>query len=220
MPSEGQKPVDIEFVSKSAYKDFIAFGKKHHAKCYKNSDGLLIKTDFLEGSEEWLERFDGERQYLQGFQYTQIFRSGAVEAVYVPPTQRRKGKETNYISLYAFEFFRRQIKNCMKRIFDLRFSSAVIIGISILGVKDYSIYTPIISARYLVQLPQKIPDDADEVLNSAESDIKLVMRIENIQDIENIDEQILQPIFDLLWRDFGFFECDRNFQNGSWELQQ
>ena len=214
--------IDIESIGKD-YEDFIVFRVGVDVNPpLKNSDGFLIDTNFGEDTGEWSERFDGWRSCLRGFQRTQIFHSGALEAVYAPPFESRKGKKTKYLSLYAFEFFRRQIKNCMKKAPDLGFSGAGAIGVSILGVKGYSIYTPIISARYLVQLPQKIPDDSDEVLNEAEGDINLDMKIPSIVDIKNedIDNKILRPIFDRSWRDFGFLECDRDFQDGSWNLQQ
>ena len=215
--STRQQFIDIDSIGRD-YEDFIVFRVGVDVNPpQKNSDGFLIDTNFGEDAGEWSERPDGWCFRLRGFQRTQIFHSGALEAVYAPPFEKRKGKETKYLSLYAFEFFRRQIQNCMKKASDLGFSGAGAIGVSILGVKGYSIYTPVISARYLVQLPQKIPDDADEVLNEAEGDIGLSMKIPNITDINN---KILQPIFDRSWRGFGFLECDRNFQDGSWNLQR
>ena len=220
MPFVGQQPLNIESISKD-YESFIVFKENRLIDPPRqNQNGLLIETNYGDriGQPEY---FDGWHHYYRGFQRTQIFHTGALEAVYAPTIEKRKGKETNYLSLYAFEFFHRQIKNYIEKVHTLRFSGAVVIGLSILGAKGYSIYTPIISARYLVQLPQKIPDDADEVLNSADGDIRLEMRIEDIQEVreEDIDEKILRPIFDLFWHDFGFFECDRKFSDGLWNLQ-
>ena len=220
--SKGQKPMEIESISKD-YEDFIVFRTGLDVNPpLEHPDGFLIDVNFRTDTGEWSEWADGWCFYLRGFQRTQIFPSGALEAVYAPPFETRKEKKTKYLSLYAFEFFNRQIKNCIKKASSLGFSGVVVIAVSILGVKGYSIYTPIISARYLVQLPQKIPDDADEVLNEAENDIRLDMKIPSIADIKNedIDNKILRPIFDRLWRNFGFLECDRNFQDGSWNLQQ
>lgn len=216
MPPKGQEFVDIESVSKN-YEEFIIFKENLHVRYRRNSYGLLISTN-LEDKVEQPEWRNEERLYRRGWQYTQIFLSGAFEFVYAPPIQGREGKRANYLSLYAFEFFRRQIRNCIKKAPDLGFLGASVIGVSILGVKGYSIYTPIISARYLEKFAQQ-PADTNEVLNSAEDNIKLEMRIANILDIKDVNEQVLRPIFDLLWRDFGFPGCDRSFEDGSWDIQ-
>ena len=219
MPSTGQESVDIEFISKD-YENFITFKENHPIKPPRqNQNGLLIETNIEDRVGQPICS-DEDYYYPRGWQRTQIFYSGALEFVYAPPIQGRKEKETKYLSLHTFEFFRLQINNFIRRASDWGFSGAGVIGVTILYAKGYSIYTPIISSRYLLQLPHKIPDDANEVLNSAEGNIESEVRIESIQNIKNdIDERVLQPVFDNVWRYFGFFECDRNFRDGSWNLQ-
>ena len=220
MPSTGQESVDTESISKD-YKDFITFKENRLIEPPRQNQNVLLIDTNIEDRVEQPIWSNEEYYHPRGWQRTQIFYSGALESVYAPPVQGRKEKKTEYLSLYAFEFFRLQINNFIKQVSDWGFSGAGVIGVTILYAKGYSIYTPIISARYLVQLPHKISDDFIEVLNSAEGNIESEVRIESIQDIKNdIDGQVLQPIFDNVWRCFGFFECDRNFKDGSWNLQE
>ena len=219
MLSTGKQSVDMDFIGKDIYKDFIAFREDIHVKCQYNPNGLLIDTNLGADRGQWSAWAGRWCFYLRGFQYTQIFPSGSLEAVYAPMLEKRAGKETIYLSLYAFEFFRRQIKNCIESARVLGFSGKGVIGVTLTGVKGYPIYTPIISARYLEKFARQ-PQGSSEVFNSAEEDPKIEMRIDDIPDIEEIDERILYPIFDVLWHHFGFPECDRNFQDGSWELQK
>lgn len=220
MFSTGQESIDMESISKY-YKDFIAFKENLHVERQMNSHGLLIDTNLEDRPDEQPIWSNGEYYRARGWQRTQIFHSGELESVYAPPVQGRKEEEAKYLSLYAFEFFRLQIKNCVKKAHVLGFLGVEVICVTILYAKGHSIYTPIISPRYLVQLPHKIPNDAKEVLNLAEGNIEVNKKVKNIQNLEekDINEQILQPIFDNIWRDFGFFECDRNFKDGSWNLQ-
>ena len=217
MPTAEQQHLNIESVSKDMQSNFIVFGKEN-VKCQLNSKGLLIETNYEDRIDK-PERIDEWYFYRRGFQRTQMFHTGILEAVYAPTLEKRERNEALYLSLYAFEFFCRQIRNYIEKAPVLGFLGAGVIGVSILGVKDYSIHTPIISARYLDKFAQQ-PADTDEVLNSAKDDIKLEMKILNILDIKNADKQVLQPIFDYVWRCFGFPGCDRDFQDEEWRLQE
>lgn len=211
MPPTEDHAVDIEEISKKdRCRDFIFIKENLPVKSCKNRHGLWIGTSDKEGAGGCDHNFPG--YFLRGFRYTQIFRSGELEAVYAPLLKSQKGKDPIYLSIDAFNFFREQIKNCIKKAPTLGFSESAIIGVTILGVKGYRIYTPKISEY---NLSQEIFDDADEVHNSANSDIKLEHRISSITDIGDINEEILRPIFNKIWECFGFPECDRDFQDGS-----
>lgn len=209
--------LDIESIIKHMHEDFIVFKDNRHIKPTREQNGLLIETNCKDRGE-WSKCSDGWCRYYRGFQYTQIFHSGALEAVYAPTIERRKGMRTNYLSLYAFEFFRLQIKNCIEKASALGFLGAGVMGVTIIDVKGYTIYTPVRTPGHLVHLRHKISADGDEVINSAESDIGLEWKVSSIAEIKNIDGEILALIFNKIWQHFGLPECDRNFWNGLWNL--
>lgn len=196
MPYKGRQSIDIEFIRKKICRSFIAFPRMVQVECRENSDGLLIDTN-LEDKGGWSKPFDESGFYRRGFQYAQIFHSGAFEAVYAPPFERRKGENTTYLNFSAFEFFRWQIKNCIRRAPALGFSDAGMIGVSILGVKGYSIHMPVKFAQ---------PFGLNEYLNPAEGEIKLEQEIPSVTDINDVDEQVLRPILNEIWEHFGLPE--------------
>ena len=206
MPSAGQQSMDIEFVRKKICRSFITFPRMIQVECRENSDGLLIDTN-LEDKGAWSKPSDESGFYRRGFQYTQIFHSGTLESVYAPPFERQKGTNTTCLDFSAFEFFRWQIKNCMRRASVLGLSDACVIGVSILGVKGYSIHMPVKFAQSL---------DANKILNPAEGDIKLEQEISSVAGIKDVDEQILRPILNEIWEHFGLHET--NWATPIWAL--
>ena len=218
MSAETERQSIIDSFRNGIYNNFIVFSSDRLETFEEKSSGFLLSLDRQEDWAEWKKKDNEWWHCYRGLQRTQIFYSGEIEAAYAPLTKTRiaHGQKKKYVHFSAFEFFRRQIKNCIEKIPTLGFSGGVVIGISMLNLQGYSIHTPI-TPWHVAQFPTSLSHD--EVLNSAKGDIEIEIKCKNFAALKNKEEKIMSDLFNEIWGYFGLIKCDRNWEDGSWEFK-
>ena len=159
------------------------------------------------GSSSWSRRynFDGFLKYTSfqsntySYSYTQIFRNGAIEAVEAKMLAPRDEKK-RIPSVYYEEKLIYSLQRYLQLQKNLEFNPPIIIMLTLLGVKDY---TMAIDSFWFDQE------------NPIDKDILIVPEIV-VEDYAAKASDILRPAFDAVWQACGWDCCKNYDDNGNW----
>lgn len=178
----GNRSVDIPSLY-NAYTDF-----KHHdwtgVSRSTNLDGLVVHLRPAPGEEVMA--------------YTQIFRSGALEAI-------RSGglsdpNPEKYIpAVTVATFFRHEIETFLKGSRSLGFSGPAIAGVALLGVAEYGLAHTNFSRKAADRDNLCLPETW----------------LDNFESVSNVDE-VARPLLDMLWQAFDIDRCNLYDAQGRW----
>ena len=169
------------------------------AKVYKENNLSVIgsgwsKTINLDGVLSYSRNRDNKAEA-----YTQNFRNGCVEATYVFSS---RDKDEKYIpSTYCEERLVHAVKEYCKFYSDLEIETPVYLFLTLIDVKNY---------RLAVNNEFKRRDE--QLLDRNNLFLPEVI----VDNYETNPEEILRPVFDMIWNAYGYVRCFNYDENGKW----
>lgn len=134
-----------------------------------------------------------------GTGYVQLFRSGAIEVVDVPLLQPRRGIDNPYIpSTSLEEGLLQSTGQYFQALQEVKVEPPVFVGLSLLGVRGYTLATRSRAAGE--------PVDRDD----------LILPEQLVESLSASPEAFMRPIFDVLWQACGYACCLDYDEQGKW----